>query len=114
MKFVLIILLIAISSAHGNFSGLIKTMAATCKAKENASDADVEDLSNFKAPNTPEGKCLIACLAEQFGIVKLILTKNMHFCEFKLYCLDGRQQIEQGCSVVKTGSFFWKERGLEK
>lgn len=50
---------------------LIKSMSSSCQKQENASDQDVDDLSNGIAPKTPEGKCLGACMGKQFNLVNL-------------------------------------------
>lgn len=51
-------------------SALIKTASQSCKRAENASDKDVDDLSNGIAPETPEGKCLAACMGKKYNIIK--------------------------------------------
>ena len=72
MKLCLILLtftFIFISVDAGQFTAKIKSIAGKCQKKENASDNDVENVSEGLAPETPEGKCLSACMGEQFGIV---------------------------------------------
>ncbi|KAG5681356.1 hypothetical protein PVAND_010800 [Polypedilum vanderplanki] len=73
MKYLFSLIAIAIAFnvcvKAGKYSNIIKSMATSCKAQENASDQDVEELSNGKAPTTKEGKCLSACMGKQFGII---------------------------------------------
>lgn len=46
-------------------------IAQECKATENASDDDMGRMVSKKAPETPEGKCLVACIMEEMGVVSL-------------------------------------------
>lgn len=48
---------------------MFRNMSQECKEKEGAGDADVEMMINEKYPETNEGKCLMACMYEQFGVV---------------------------------------------
>lgn len=48
---------------------MVRGMAAECKEKEGASDAEVDDMVDKKMPSTKPAKCLNACMMEQFGIV---------------------------------------------
>lgn len=43
--------------------------AMECKAKEGVSDDDFNNLIAKNPPNSHEAKCLMACLAEQDGVV---------------------------------------------
>lgn len=49
---------------------MFRGMSAECKEQENATDADVETMVNENYPETMPGKCLVACMQEQFGIVR--------------------------------------------
>lgn len=49
---------------------LIKGVFADCKTKEGASDVDLEEAFARKAPSTPAGKCLHACVHDVLGMVK--------------------------------------------
>lgn len=49
---------------------MFRNMAQDCKEQEKASDDDIETMVNESYPETDEGKCLIACMQEQFGIVR--------------------------------------------
>lgn len=48
---------------------MFRNMSQECKEKEKATDVDVETMVNEKYPESQEGKCLMACMQEQFGIV---------------------------------------------
>jgi metal-dependent amidase/aminoacylase/carboxypeptidase family protein len=56
---------------------MFRDMSQDCKEKEKASDADVETMIQENYPETKEGKCLVACMQEQFGVVR-ILTSNFN------------------------------------
>lgn len=46
-------------------------MASSYQNTEKASDEDVDSLANLKVPeSSPQGKCLAACMGQQFGIVR--------------------------------------------
>ena len=49
---------------------MFRNMAQECKEQEKATDADVETMVNENYPESKEGKCLIACMQETFGIVR--------------------------------------------
>lgn len=49
---------------------MFRDMAQDCKGQEKASDNDIEVMVNETYPETAEGKCLVACMQEQFGIVR--------------------------------------------
>lgn len=51
---------------------MFRDMAQDCKGQEKASDADIETMVNENYPETAEGKCLIACMQEQFRIVRSV------------------------------------------
>lgn len=42
-----------------------------CKDKEKASDDDVKTLMDRALPTTPTGKCLLACVHETIGLVRI-------------------------------------------
>lgn len=48
---------------------MFRNMSAECKEQEKATDADVDTMVNENYPDTKEGKCLVACMQETFGIV---------------------------------------------
>lgn len=48
---------------------MFRNMSQDCKEKEGASDDDVEIMVAEKYPETMPGKCLVACMQEQFGVV---------------------------------------------
>lgn len=62
----------AIDEAEGK--EMLKGMAADCKEKEGASDADVEEMINKKIPTNKPAKCLNACMMDQFGVVSLLVS----------------------------------------
>ena len=66
-----VIVLIALNYAYaGEKGGMMKAIAGKCKKQENASDDDVDKMSKGEPIQTKEGKCMAACLGEQFGIVR--------------------------------------------
>lgn len=48
---------------------MFRDMSQDCKETEKATDDDVETMINEKYPESKEGKCLVACMQEQFGVV---------------------------------------------
>lgn len=48
---------------------MFRNMSQDCKDQEKAGDSDVETMVNEKYPETKEGKCMVACMQEQFGVV---------------------------------------------
>lgn len=47
-------------------------LAATCKEKEGATDADVQVFAAHEHPTTHSGKCLTACVMETIGAVRIL------------------------------------------
>ncbi|KFB36232.1 hypothetical protein ZHAS_00003343 [Anopheles sinensis] len=47
---------------------MLRGLASDCKAKEGASDDDVDGFVNDVPPKTRTEKCLVACMQEQFGV----------------------------------------------
>ncbi|XP_070499986.1 general odorant-binding protein 19d-like [Chironomus tepperi] len=62
--------LLAVNAMSDENKEMLKSFAEDCKKTENASDADVELMANEQFPDSKEGKCLIACMQEQFGVTK--------------------------------------------
>ncbi|XP_070499987.1 general odorant-binding protein 28a-like [Chironomus tepperi] len=64
--------LIALNFAYAGEkkSGMIKAIAGKCKKQENASDDDLDKMSKGEPIESKEGKCMAACLGEQFGMLK--------------------------------------------
>lgn len=56
--------------------GMFRDMSQDCKEKEKATDDDVEKMIEEKYPETKEGKCLVACMQEQFGVVRNFILKS--------------------------------------
>lgn len=48
---------------------MFRNMSQECKEQEKATNDDVETMVNEKYPDSKEGKCLMACMQEQFSIV---------------------------------------------
>lgn len=70
MNFLVIISVVVFACATCNGQDepdFMSLIAETCKKQEGASDEDVNTLSKKDLPDTPTGKCLIACLSEQFS-----------------------------------------------
>jgi len=58
-------------------------VATECVSTEGAADADLSRLVSKQPPNTPEGKCLFACIVEDMEIVsggKLNKEGFMDYC----------------------------------
>lgn len=49
----------------------LRGMAAQCKAKEDATDDDINSMMALEFPKTPSGKCLHACMQETIGVVSI-------------------------------------------
>lgn len=49
----------------------LREMAVKCKAKEDATDDDINSMMALEFPNTPSGKCLHACMQETIGVVSI-------------------------------------------
>lgn len=78
---------------------MVRGMAAECKEKEGASDAEVDDMIDKKMPTTQPGKCLNACMMDQFGIVRSSWFLNRirkHEIYEKNMVSDVRRQIRAG------------------
>lgn len=78
---ILVALFITFNIACAGQAEMFKKLATKCKKQEKASDEDVEKASKGLAPDTKEGKCLAACMSEQFGFVSnnLILFYSNYF-----------------------------------
>lgn len=50
----------------------LKKLMMDCAAKENASQADLEELMAQKPATSPTAKCHRACMHENFGTVSVI------------------------------------------
>lgn len=70
---VLAVTLCAVIEQSSGSKELIKLLGKKCIKDENASEDDVDLLSEGKLPTTPEGKCFMACMAEKFEMVKLVV-----------------------------------------
>lgn len=49
---------------------MFRNLSKDCKEQEKATDDDIEIMVNGTYPTSTEGKCLVACMQEQFGIVR--------------------------------------------
>ncbi|KAG5681357.1 hypothetical protein PVAND_010801 [Polypedilum vanderplanki] len=49
---------------------MMKSMAEECRKKEAASEAELEKMINEEYPTSKEGKCMIHCLQEQYGVTQ--------------------------------------------
>lgn len=107
-----------------------KKMLADCKEKENATDADVKTISERNFPTSSTGKCLLACVHETMGVVRIInitwihythhrhlnlfqLIKNLKINYFPLSKIkDGKPSIEGTISVARI-AFAGNEKAIE-
>lgn len=70
---------------------MLKGMAADCKEKEGASDEDVDLMVNKGIPTNKPGKCLNACMMDQFGVVRSgVHSKYAFFFHNIKFNPDGR------------------------
>lgn len=60
--------------------GMFRNMSQECKDQEKASDDDVEEMVNQNYPSSKEGKCLVACMQETFGVVSELMKNYETFC----------------------------------
>lgn len=86
---------------------MFRNMSQDCKEKEKASDADVETMIDEKYPESKEGKCLVACMQEQFGIVDNGKFSEEGFMSVaSMACGDDKEQcgkmreLAKECSTV--------------
>lgn len=49
---------------------MFRDMSQDCKSNEGASGDDVEEMVTGNLPSTKPGQCLMACMLDQFGIVR--------------------------------------------
>lgn len=49
---------------------IVRLMAKNCKEREQATDADLEELVRRDIPTTPTSKCLRACIMESLSLVE--------------------------------------------
>ena len=66
---VLVLIAISYVNGAGEKGGMLKAISGKCKKQEGASDEDVDKMSKGEPLESKEGKCMTACLGEQFGIV---------------------------------------------
>jgi len=74
MKLIIISVTVLIALNYvqaGDKGGMMKAISGKCKKQENASDDDVDKMSKGEPMQSKEGKCMAACLGEQFGIVRI-------------------------------------------
>lgn len=55
---------------------LEKKMLNACKEKENGTDDDVKILVERSVPTTTTGKCVLACVHETIGLVRLLSSQT--------------------------------------
>ena len=48
---------------------MFRNMAQECKAKEEATDDDIETMLKKEKPESKPGQCMMVCLQAQFGMV---------------------------------------------
>lgn len=59
---------------------MIKSLAESCIEKVKPSEDDIKRMVKMDLPTTKEGKCLSACLMEQFQIVRIKRRCHQSFC----------------------------------
>lgn len=80
---------------------MARGMASTCKESEGASDDEVDEMINKTEPTTMTGKCLNACMMEQFGVVSHDGAHNWVKGENKIkIILPTRLQMEKLTPMV--------------
>lgn len=87
---------------------LLRGIALECKVNEDASDNDLSLLVSKKAPETKEGKCLMACILEQMGIMDDGKISTTGFIEFAQDVVNGdagkmkiAQELAGECGKLK-------------
>lgn len=76
---------------------MIRGMAAECKEKTGASDAELEEMIDKNLPTTQPGKCLNACMMDQFGIVSSFFVYSLLGSYPKPYVFGIRWPMESLC-----------------
>lgn len=87
---------------------MMKGMAADCKEKEGATDADVDDMIAKNMPSTKPAKCLTACMMDQFGVVRMTTFKNIvniwQYGWYSFQIADGKFSPEGLVEVAKLAT----------
>lgn len=81
---------------------MFRNMSQECKEQEKATDADVETMVNENYPETKEGKCLVACMQETFGIVSWFLGSCIHFLPKILSQIQDKKFSKEGFMSVAS------------
>ena len=50
--------------------GMFRDMSQDCKEKEGSTSEDIEEMVKGSYPSTRPGQCTMACMLDQFGIVR--------------------------------------------
>lgn len=61
---------------------MLRGIALECKVNEDGSDEDLSRLAARKPPETREGKCMIACILEQMGVMEEGKFSTKGFIDF--------------------------------
>jgi hypothetical protein len=88
---------------------MLRGIALECKVNEDASDDDLSRLVGKKMIESREGKCMIACILEQMGVMedgKFIATGFIEFgSEFTGGAPNGNKLLEElasECGMLKN------------
>lgn len=71
---------------------MYKDLMTSCKAKEGATDADVQELASHQLGSTRTAQCLNACIMENIGFVRKIFNFSFRFFCLNFFDLDNRWQ----------------------
>jgi hypothetical protein len=113
MKFLILfsflsVLLLKVKCDMEQQKALLRGIALECKVNEDASDEDLSRLVSKKPPETKEGKCLMACILEQMGVIDDGKLSVSGFLEFAKDAVDddpGKMKIanelSKDCGGIK-------------
>lgn len=60
---------VSVNAVSEDMKETARGLAEDCVKETKASKADMESMINQELPKSPEGKCLMACMMTQFGVV---------------------------------------------
>lgn len=111
MKFSVLLLCFFIMSVKSDMEqqkAMLRGIALECKVNEDASDEDLSRLVSKKPPETKEGKCLMACILEQMGVMEDGKLSESGFIEFARDAVNAdpekmkvAQELSKECGALK-------------